>query len=79
MADGTCDALHRTVQGPRLHGIGIAIIRSSIEFVLDERRPDDDILMLRQLRLAANAAVRITGPALHLREEFGRGWNLRES
>ena len=45
----------------RLHGIGVAIIGSGVEFVLDEGCPDDDILMLRQLRLAANAAVGITG------------------
>src|SRR5437763_16017299 len=75
-ADRTSDALHRAVQDPRLHGLSIAIIWSGIEFVLDQRCLDDDILVLWQLGLTANAGVRITGPALHLRKEFDRGWNL---
>src|SRR5436190_16062221 len=73
---GTCDALHRTAQSPRLHGIGVAIIRRGIELVLSQRCPDDDFLVLRQLGLAANATVGITGPALDLRKEFDRGRNL---
>src|SRR5436190_11808976 len=74
---GTCDALHRTAQSPRLHGIGVAIIWRGIELVLSQRCPNDDILVLRQLRLTANAAVGITRPPLPLREEFDGGRNLR--
>src|SRR5947207_5506203 len=75
--DGTCDAQHRTAQSLSLYGLSIAIIWSGIKFVLDQRCPDDDILVVRQLWLAANTTVGITGPPLHLREEFDRGWNLR--
>src|SRR2546430_16837703 len=75
--DGTCDALHRTAQSPRLHGIGVAIIRRGIELVLSQRCPNDDILVLLQLRLTANTPVGITGLALQFREEFDRGRELR--
>src|SRR3954454_615219 len=75
--DGTCDALHRVAQGPRLHGIGVAIIRRGIELVLGQGFPDDDILVLWQLGLTANPAVGITRPTPHVREEFDRGWNWR--
>src|SRR5438034_5685370 len=75
--DGTCDALHRAAQGPRLDRIGVAIIRRGIELVLGQGCPNDDILVLRQLGLAADATVGITRPALHVREEVDRGWNWR--
>ncbi|MEE4445079.1 hypothetical protein V2R93_23615, partial [Escherichia coli] len=64
-------------QSPRLHRIGVAIIWRGIELVLGQGSPNDDILVLRQLGLTANAAVGITGSPRHLREEFGRGRDLR--
>ena len=48
----------------RLHGIGIALVRRGIKFVLGERRLEDDLLMLRQFRLAANAAILIASLVL---------------
>src|SRR6185437_12913397 len=71
-ADGTRKALHRAGQAAGLQGIGVALIWTRIKLVLDKRRLDHDFLKLRQIRLAANAAIRVTVPALELRVRQGR-------
>src|ERR1700760_445816 len=71
-ADRTRKARHRNAKAARLQGIGVTLIKTRIKLVLDKRRLDHDFLMLRQLRLAANAAIRVTVPALELRVRQGR-------
>src|SRR3979411_3287923 len=78
-ADSACQALHRSVQACCLHGIGITLVRRGIKFVIRWRPPDDDLLMLRQYRFAANAAILIAYLSYESRKQLDRRRNWRMS
>jgi hypothetical protein len=58
-ADCARQALHRSVQGRRLPGVGVAFVRCSVKFAIGQWRRENDFLLLRKLRFAAKTAILI--------------------
>ena len=74
-ADSTRQALHRPGQNGRLRGIVIILIPRGIIIVLRERRLEDDLLLLRQLRFSTKVAIRITRLLLEILNQLDRRCN----
>src|SRR5258705_1060772 len=78
-ADCARQALHRSVQGRRLPGVGVAFVRCSVKFAIGQWRRENDFLLLRQLRFAAKTAILIACFFLESRKQLDRRSNFATS